>query len=50
MAGATPRDHRVNIRLNDTENETLEKGRARRGLGVSDYFRTLLKEDTHDQS
>lgn len=49
LAGATPRDHRVNIRLNDAEHADLETGRARRGgLEVSDYFRTLLEEDTRD--
>lgn len=51
LAGATPREHRVNFRLNDAENADLETGRARRGLEVSDYFRTLLEEDTRgDQS
>lgn len=45
MDGATPRDHRVNLRLDATEAETLAVNRARRGLDVSTYFRTILKED-----
>lgn len=47
MAGATPRDHRVNLRLNAEELLELERKREYRGLDVSDYFRTILKEDGH---
>ncbi|QKO02766.1 ribbon-helix-helix DNA binding domain protein [Microbacterium phage Kelcole] len=38
----------MNLRLNDAEHANLEVGRSRRGLEVSDYFRTLLEEDTRD--
>lgn len=50
MAGSSPREHKVNFRLNDEENLTLEHNRARRGLDVSDYFRTLMEEDSDAQS
>lgn len=49
MAGATYREHRVNLRLNDSEKEMLERKRSRRGLDVSGYFRTLMEEDADDQ-
>lgn len=45
MVGATPRERRVIFRLNDAESDELEVKRSGRGLGVSDYFRTLMKED-----
>lgn len=45
MVGATYREHRINFRLNDEEKKTLEEKRGRRGLEVSDYFRTLMEED-----
>lgn len=45
MVGATPREHRAVIRLNTEESVELEQKRAARGLSVSDYFRTRMKED-----
>lgn len=45
MAGATHREHRVIFRLNDEEKEQMEAKRRMRGLDVSTYFRTLMKED-----
>lgn len=35
------------FRLNDEESAELEAKRERRRLGVSDYFRSLMKEDDH---
>lgn len=45
LDGGTPRERRVIFRLNREESEQLEEKRDRRGLGVSDYFRTVMKED-----
>jgi hypothetical protein len=45
LEGSAPRAKLVAIRLNPEEEQDLEQKRARRGLGISDYFRTLMKED-----
>lgn len=45
LAGSTPKDRMVVIRLDRSESARLEENRARRGQNVSTYFRTLLKED-----
>jgi len=45
VVGATKRATLVSFRLNDEELADLERKRARRGLGVSDYYRTLQQED-----
>lgn len=47
MVGATMRERRVIFRLNKAESAELDEKRARRGLDVSNYFRTLMKEDDH---
>ncbi|QUE25312.1 ribbon-helix-helix DNA binding domain protein [Microbacterium phage Fizzles] len=40
-----PKDKQVNLRLNEEEHEMLLRKRTRRGLGQSQYFRQLMKED-----
>jgi hypothetical protein len=50
MAGATPRNHLVGVRLNDEEFADLEEKRAARGIAErADYFRTLQLEDEGPQ-
>lgn len=44
----TPRKDVVAFRLDPDEREDLEAKRARRGLSVSNYYRTLQREDTDD--
>lgn len=44
-AGATIRDRLITVRLNTDESVELERKRKHRGLDVSTYFRTLMKED-----
>lgn len=50
MAGASPRERKAVIRLNAEESDELERKRTRRGLSVSDYFRTRMKEDDHGEA
>lgn len=45
LDGSAPRGKLVAIRLNPEEEAELEEKRARRSLGISSYFRTLMKED-----
>lgn len=45
LEGSTPRSTLVAIRLNEEEKADLERKRAARGLGISDYYRTLQRED-----
>lgn len=45
MVGSAPREKLVAIRLNPEEEAELEEKRGQRGLGISDYFRTLMRED-----
>jgi hypothetical protein len=45
--GATIRTHTKCIRLDDDGVQMLERNRARRGLEISDYFRTLMEEDRY---
>lgn len=45
--GAAPRNRLVALRLNPEESDELDAKSTRRGLGTSDYFRTLMKEDDH---
>lgn len=46
VQGEAKREKLVAIRLNPAEASELEEKRAHRGLDNSNYFRTLMKEDT----
>lgn len=46
LVGSAPRGKIVAVRLNPEEEQELEHKRLRRGLGISDYFRTLMREDS----
>lgn len=45
LDGAGPRDKLVAFRVNAEEEQEMEVKRLRRGLDVSNYFRTLMHED-----
>lgn len=43
--GDVPKQKQVNVRLDEGEHAMLKRKSARRGLGTSQYLRTLMKED-----
>lgn len=45
LDGSAPRARLIAFRLNPDEEAELERKREQRGLGISDYFRTLMRED-----
>jgi hypothetical protein len=50
LAGSTPRNTLVGVRLNDEELEDLEAKKAARGIKErADYYRTLQQEDEGPQ-
>lgn len=48
--GETPRERHVGFRLDKADSEMLDRKSALRGLNVTSYFVTLMKEDAGAQS